>query len=50
MPGLVRALAGITGVLFAGAAITMTAPLPAFVFAGAGAALILTAIGRNPNA
>ena len=50
MPATVRALAAITGVIFAGAAITMTAPLPAFIFAGAGAALILTAIGRSPNA
>ena len=50
MPPLVRALAGIAGVILAGAAITMTAPLPALVFAGAGAALILTAIGRSPNA
>lgn len=50
MPPLVRALAGIAGVTFVCTAITMTAPLPAFVFAGAGAALILAAIGRSPNA
>ena len=50
MPGLVRALAAFAGTILAGAAITMTAPLPALVFAGAGAALILTAIGRSPNA
>ena len=50
MPATVRALAGLAGVIFAGAAITMTAPLPALIFAGTGAALILTAIGRSPNA
>jgi hypothetical protein len=50
MPPLVRALAGIAGVTFVCTAITMTSNTAALVFALAGAALILTAIGRSPNA